>query len=56
MTHKRESHLYVWPFIENIATLTAIVILFIYSNSVWCFLLLLNLNSVKSETKTIEPQ
>lgn len=37
-----------WATIENIATLIVIGLLFYFTQSGWCFLLLLNMNSIKT--------
>lgn len=38
-----------WIVLENIFTLLLMVGLFIYTNSAWSFLLMLNLNTIKKK-------
>ena len=45
------NRLYVWGTIENIVTILAITGLFLWTGSVWSFLLLLNINTVKEVFK-----
>lgn len=45
------SRLYIWTIIENIVTILVTAGLFWFTKSGWCFLFLLNLNSIKSSFK-----
>lgn len=42
---------YIWSIIENIATISVTACLFWMTKSVWCFLFLINLNSITSNFK-----
>lgn len=43
---------YIWATIENMVTIGATCGMFIYTESAWCFLFLLNLNSIKSKKES----
>ena len=45
------NRLYIWAIIENIVTILVTAGLFWFTNSGWCFLFLLNLNSIKTNFK-----
>jgi len=45
------NRLYVWAIIENIITILVTAGLFWFTKSGWCFLFLLNLNSIKTNFK-----
>lgn len=43
---------YIWAIIENMVTIGATCGMYIYTESAWCFLFLLNLNSIKSKKES----
>ena len=45
------NRLYIWAIIENIVTILVTAGLFWFTKSGWCFLFLLNLNSIKTNFK-----
>ena len=45
------NRLYIWAIIENIVTILATAGLFWLTKSGWCFLFLINLNSIKTSLK-----
>lgn len=47
-----QNSVYIWAIIENMATIGATCGMYIYTESAWCFLFLLNLNSIKSKKET----
>ena len=42
------NHLYIWAIIENIVTILVTAGLFWLTKSGWCFLFLLNINSIET--------
>lgn len=45
------NRLYIWAIIENIVTILVTAGLFWLTKSGWCFLFLLNINSIKTNFK-----
>jgi len=46
---QEQNKIVMWAVIENIVTILIASGLFIYTQSAWCFLLLLNLNMFKTK-------